>query len=76
MLSLVHRLPLPRIGASTASLITAGLRVGFGTRLASGCSSGRGACGLARLSLRSLVATLVVMAAGFAMVFVLRHVAV
>jgi len=49
------------------------LLVGFGTRLGSGCTSGHGICGLARLSPRSLAATLVFMAAGMASVFVLRH---
>ncbi len=54
-------------------MITAGLLVGFGTRLGHGCTSGHGVCGLARLSPRSLVATLVFMALGFASVFVFRH---
>ncbi len=51
-----------------------GLLVGFGTRLAKGCTSGHGVCGLARLSRRSLIAVLVFMAAGFATVFLTRHV--
>lgn len=50
-----------------------GVLVGFGTRLGSGCTSGHGICGLARLSPRSLAATLVFMVAGMASVFVLRH---
>ena len=62
-----------RIDASWATVVVAGLLVGFGTRLGSGCTSGHGVCGLSRLSPRSLVATLTFMAAGFAMVFVLRH---
>lgn len=53
--------------------VIGGLLVGFGTRLGAGCTSGHGICGLARLSPRSLVATLVFMAAGMASVFVLRH---
>jgi uncharacterized membrane protein YedE/YeeE len=53
--------------------IVGGLLVGFGTRLGSGCTSGHGICGLARLSPRSLVATAIFMAAGMASVFVLRH---
>jgi uncharacterized membrane protein YedE/YeeE len=65
--------PLPRIDAGWAVLIAAGLLVGYGTRLGSGCTSGHGVCGLSRLSLRSLAATLVFMAAGFATVFVVRH---
>lgn len=62
--------------ASAGNLLLAivgGLLVGFGTRLGSGCTSGHGVCGLARLSPRSLAATLVFMAAGMASVFVLRH---
>jgi uncharacterized membrane protein YedE/YeeE len=51
----------------------AGLLVGFGSRLGSGCTSGHGVCGLSRLSKRSLVATLVFMGTGFATVYVARH---
>ncbi|MBY6346882.1 YeeE/YedE family protein [Providencia rettgeri] len=54
-------------------VVVAGLLVGFGTRLGSGCTSGHGVCGLSRLSPRSLVATLTFMASGFLTVFVLRH---
>jgi uncharacterized membrane protein YedE/YeeE len=64
---------VPRIDAGTLTLIAAGLLVGFGTRYGSGCTSGHGVCGLSRLSPRSLVATLAFMAAGFATVFVIRH---
>ncbi|NNU42729.1 YeeE/YedE family protein [Ramlibacter montanisoli] len=64
----------PRIEAGPALLVVAGLLVGWGTRYGSGCTSGHGVCGLARLSPRSMVATLAFMAAGFAVVFVLRHV--
>ena len=55
-------------------IVAAGLLVGFGTRLGSGCTSGHGVCGLSRLSLRSLAATLVFMATGAITVFVMRHV--
>ena len=67
--------PLPALqtSASTALLVLAGLLVGVGTRMGSGCTSGHGVCGLSRLSLRSLVATGVFMATGVATVFVLRH---
>ena len=61
--------------ATTPVLVLAGLLVGFGTRLGSGCTSGHGVCGLARLSLRSLVAVLVFMAAAVFTVFVTRHLA-
>jgi uncharacterized membrane protein YedE/YeeE len=64
---------LPRIDAGTGALVAAGLLVGVGTRVGSGCTSGHGVCGLSRLSPRSLVATLLFMGAGFATVFVLRH---
>ena len=67
-------LPLPRIDASFGALIAAGLLVGVGTRFGAGCTSGHGVCGLARLSPRSLVATAAFMSAGFATVFVTRHV--
>jgi len=63
----------PRIDAGTVTLIAAGLLVGIGTRYASGCTSGHGVCGLSRLSPRSLAATLAFMAAGFATVFIIRH---
>ena len=71
--ALVAPLAVPRIEAGTAVLVIAGLLVGFGTRLGSGCTSGHGVCGLARMSPRSLAATLGFMAAGFATVFVVRH---
>ncbi len=55
-------------------LIIAGLLVGFGTRLGSGCTSGHGICGMSRLSTRSIVATCTFMFAGFITVYVMRHV--
>jgi uncharacterized membrane protein YedE/YeeE len=68
--------PLPplRIDASLPMLVAAGLLVGFGTRMGSGCTSGHGVCGLSRGSLRSLAATLAFMGAGFLTVFIVRHV--
>ena len=66
-------LPLPRIDASFAALVLAGVLVGVGTRYGSGCTSGHGVCGLARLSPRSFVATGAFIGAGFATVFVTRH---
>ncbi len=53
--------------------MVAGLLVGFGTRLANGCTSGHGVCGLARFSRRSLIAGLCFMGSGMATVFVSRH---
>jgi uncharacterized membrane protein YedE/YeeE len=67
-------LAAPPIAGHSALLAIAGLLVGFGTRLGSGCTSGHGICGLSRLSPRSLVATALFMLAGFATVFVTRHV--
>ena len=63
-----------QLDASGATLVAAGLLVGWGTRLGSGCTSGHGVCGLARRSPRSLAATLMFMATGFATVLVVRHV--
>ena len=65
---------VPVIDASLPLLIIGGLLVGFGTRLGGGCTSGHGICGLGRLSLRSLVATLVFMAVAVITVFIMRHV--
>lgn len=67
--------PLPSVDieANPLVLILAGLLVGFGVRLGSGCTSGHGVCGLARLSGRSLVATLSFMVAGFVCLYLLRH---
>ena len=65
--------PHLQIDASPVALVVAGLLVGVGTRYGSGCTSGHGVCGLSRLSPRSLVATLSFMGAGFATVFVSRH---
>lgn len=70
---LFARLPVPQIDADYAALVTAGLLVGVGTRYGSGCTSGHGVCGVSRLSPRSLVATASFMVAGFATVFVIRH---
>jgi hypothetical protein len=64
----------PRIGAGWGVLVFAGLLVGIGTRYGAGCTSGHGVCGLSRLSWRSAVATASFMAAGFATVFVVRHI--
>lgn len=71
--SLFKELPALEVTNNPWLLISAGLLVGFGTRLGSGCTSGHGVCGLSRLSLRSLSATLMFMAAGVITVTVLRH---
>lgn len=64
----------PQIDAGWALVVAAGLLVGIGTRLGSGCTSGHGICGLARRSPRSLVAVLSFMAAGVFAASLLRHV--
>jgi uncharacterized protein len=61
------------ITSSLGLLIAGGLLVGFGTRLGSGCTSGHGVCGLARLSPRSIVATFTFMVVAALTVFVVRH---
>jgi hypothetical protein len=69
------RAPQIEVSSSVPLLVAAGLLVGFGTRLGNGCTSGHGVCGVARLSPRSIAATLAFMAAGFATVFIVRHLA-
>ena len=63
----------PRIDASFATLVIAGLAVGIGTSYGSGCTSGHGVCGLSRLSPRSLAATLAFITLGMLTVFAVRH---
>lgn len=70
---LFSTLPPIQIDADYPTLVFAGLLVGLGTRYGSGCTSGHGVCGLSRLSPRSLAATLTFMAAGFATVYLIRH---
>lgn len=65
--------PEVRVDVSWPMLAAAGLLVGFGTRLGSGCTSGHGVCGLARLSPRSLAAVATFMAAAALTVFLVRH---
>jgi uncharacterized membrane protein YedE/YeeE len=69
---------VPAVGSAPASpaawvVVAGGLLVGYGSRLANGCTSGHGVCGLARLSGRSLVAVLTFMGSGVATVFLVRH---
>jgi uncharacterized protein len=65
----------PHFDVPMTQVVVAGLLVGFGARLGSGCTSGHGICGLSRLSPRSLVATPTFMFAGFLTVYVVRHLA-
>ena len=66
-------LPVPRMPASWVVIAGAGLLVGFGTRLGGGCTSGHGVCGMARLSPRSIVATLIFMGTAMVVVAIARH---
>jgi uncharacterized protein len=61
------------ISGNTATLIAAGLLVGFGSILGNGCTSGHGICGLSRLSKRSFAAVAIFMAAAIITVFITRH---
>ena len=63
-----------RVQASVPVLVVAGLLVGFGTRMGSGCTSGHGICGIARLSGRSIAATAVFFGVAMLTVFLTRHV--
>ncbi|MCS5711480.1 YeeE/YedE thiosulfate transporter family protein [Candidatus Berkiella aquae] len=66
--------PTINIEADWLMNIIAGIFVGIGTRISSGCTSGHGVCGLSRLSLRSLIATLTFMCIGIITVFIVRHI--
>jgi uncharacterized membrane protein YedE/YeeE len=66
-------LPAATVSAGWPLLVLAGLLVGVGVRMGNGCTSGHGVCGLSRLSLRSLANVMAFMGAGFATVFVVRH---
>lgn len=66
--------PEIELNTSPLMMIIAGLLVGFGTRLGSGCTSGHGICGISRLSKRSILATMSFMFAGFVTVYMIRHV--
>jgi len=68
-----YAVPVAQMPASLIIVVAAGLLVGFGTRLANGCTSGHGICGIARLSARSVTATAVFMAAAIAVVALTRH---
>lgn len=61
--------------SSVPILVIAGLLVGFGTRMANGCTSGHGVCGISRFSVRGIAATCAFLAAGAVAMFVLRHIA-
>jgi uncharacterized membrane protein YedE/YeeE len=73
VLIVTGRLPEQTIATDAAWLTLAGFLVGFGSVWGNGCTSGHGVCGVSRLSVRSLVATMTFMATGFATVFIARH---
>ena len=71
---LVPDFTLPRQGYPLLLLGLGGFLIGFGTRMGGGCTSGHGICGIANLSIRSLIATLTFMATGMITVYTIRHV--
>ncbi|WP_120497242.1 YeeE/YedE family protein [Kiloniella sp. EL199] len=70
----IGQIPEITFDASLPLLVLGGVLVGVGTQLGSGCTSGHGVCGISRLSLRSIVATLIFMATAAVTVFLIRHV--
>ena len=72
--SIFHPIPNIVITSNKLLIIVGGLLVGFGSRLGSGCTSGHGVCGLARLSVRSFIATMTFIFFGFVTVFVIQKV--
>jgi len=76
LLGLVYKLPATNATGNIGLLVVAGLLVGIGTRLGSGCTSGHGVCGISRLSIRSIVATLVYIGAGAAIIVIARSLGV
>jgi uncharacterized protein len=67
-------LPIPQMPTNLIVVAAGGLLVGFGTRLSNGCTSGHGVCGIARLSPRSITATVIFMAAAIVVVALTGHV--
>lgn len=74
LLALTGEMPAVDVPVSLPMVLVGGFIVGFGVTFGSGCTSGHGVCGMARLSRRSIVATLIFMTVCFATVFVIRHV--
>lgn len=74
VLALTGQMPVIQVPGSTGMLVIGGLLVGVGVTFGSGCTSGHGVCGMARLSPRSIAATLTFMATTGITVFVVRHV--
>ncbi len=74
IMMLTGQMPAIDVPVSTAALVVGGLIVGVGVMLGSGCTSGHGVCGMARLSRRSIAATLTFMLTTFVTVYIVRHV--
>jgi len=72
LLGLIYELPMTNVTDNLGLLIVAGLLVGIGTRLGSGCTSGHGVCGISRFSIRSILATVIYIGAGVAIVAAAR----
>ncbi len=68
-----YPLPTPEMPESWSMIAIAGVLVGFGARLGGGCTSGHGVCGIARLSARSIAATVIFMASAVVVVAIMRH---
>ena len=73
VIALIFGAPQTHLTGDLLIVIVAGLAVGVGTRMANGCTSGHGVCGISRFSLRGIVATLIYLGAGFAVMAVARH---
>lgn len=73
MATVVHA-PETHLSGNWAVVIAAGVLVGIGTRLANGCTSGHGVCGISRLSLRGIVATLLYLLSGVSVMYLARHI--
>ena len=71
--SLYKPMPLSTITTNNLMVIVGGLLVGLGSRLGSGCTSGHGVCGIARLSIRSMIATITFISFGVLTVFLMQH---
>lgn len=74
LLFILPKATVVHITSSMPLVVVGGLLVGYGSRLGGGCTSGHGVCGLARFSVRSLVATLTFMITAMITVFIVRHV--
>ncbi|SFP72823.1 YeeE/YedE family protein [Tranquillimonas alkanivorans] len=74
LIALIFGAPETHITGNLAVLVAAGLLVGIGTRIANGCTSGHGVCGISRLSLRGIVATVFYIGAGGLTVVLFKHI--